>query len=118
MMETGGDRVAPGRSAIAWANPRQHPLGEKPSISVMFADPSSVEGSGGGQMVERVFGAAAVALAERCPVLLRDQTQQPCFCGRLFGRSPVPQLGVVMPRKMIATRIVRCISRSPASRQS
>jgi hypothetical protein len=64
MMETGGDRVAPGRSAIAWANPRQHPLGEKPSISVMLADPRSVEGIGGGQMLESVLGAAAVVLAD------------------------------------------------------
>jgi hypothetical protein len=123
MMETGGDRVARGRSAIARANPRQHPLGEKPSISVMLADPPSVEGIGGGQMVERVLGAAAVVLADCVEVsgpspgsdptaVLPLAVVWPFTCAAIWGWA------VVMPRKMIATRIVRCISRSSASRQS
>lgn len=54
----------PGGAGSTPANPHQHPPGEKPSISVMFADPPSVEGIGGGQMVEGALGAAAVELAD------------------------------------------------------
>ena len=43
---------------------RQHPPGEKPSIVVMFAEPPSVVGIAGGQMVERAPGGAAVVLAD------------------------------------------------------
>ncbi|WP_298253699.1 hypothetical protein [Bradyrhizobium sp.] len=39
----------------------QHPPGEKPSISMMLAEPPSVVGIEGGQMVEGALGAAAVA---------------------------------------------------------
>jgi len=46
------------------AKPDQHPPGEKPSISVMLAEPPSVEGIGGGQMLEGVLDAAAVVLAD------------------------------------------------------
>jgi hypothetical protein len=50
--------------SAAQANPHQHPPGEKPSITVMFADPPSVEGIDGGQMVEGALGAAAVEFAD------------------------------------------------------
>lgn len=43
---------------------RQHPPGEKPSIVVMFAEPPSVVGIAGGQIVEGALGAAAVVLAD------------------------------------------------------
>jgi len=43
---------------------RQHPPGEKPSIAVIFAEPPSVAGIEGGQMVEGALGAAAVVLAD------------------------------------------------------
>src|ERR1700761_5419852 len=43
--------------------PHQHPPGENPSISVKLAEPPSVDGTGGGQIVDGVPGAAAVALA-------------------------------------------------------
>jgi hypothetical protein len=43
---------------------RQHPPGEKPSIVVMFAEPPSVVGIAGGQMVGGALGAAAVVLAD------------------------------------------------------
>jgi hypothetical protein len=46
------------------AEPDQHPPGEKPSISVMLAEPPSVEGIGGGQMVEGALDAAAAVLAD------------------------------------------------------
>jgi hypothetical protein len=52
------------RKARSPADPDQHPPGEKPSISVMLAEPPSVEGIGGGQMVEAVLDAAAVVLAD------------------------------------------------------
>ena len=42
---------------------RQQPPGENPSISVIFAEPPSVEGIAGGQMVEEAAGAAVVLLA-------------------------------------------------------
>jgi hypothetical protein len=38
---------------------RQHPPGEKPSIVVMFAEPPSVVGIAGGQMVEGALGVPA-----------------------------------------------------------
>jgi hypothetical protein len=42
----------------------RHPAGEKPSIVVMFAEPPSVVGIAGGQMVEGAPSAAAVVLAD------------------------------------------------------
>jgi hypothetical protein len=41
----------------------QHPLSEAPAISLRFAEPPSVEGTGGGQMGEGALGAVAVVLA-------------------------------------------------------
>ena len=40
----------------------QHPLSDAPAMS-RFAEPPSVEGTGGGQMGEGVLGAVAVVLA-------------------------------------------------------
>jgi hypothetical protein len=42
----------------------QHPPAEKPSITVIFAEPPSVVGIAGGQMVEGALGAVAVVLAD------------------------------------------------------
>ena len=56
--------MRPGAGGLGRANPHQHPPGEKPSISVMFAEPPSVEGIGGGHMVEVVPGPEAVVLAD------------------------------------------------------
>ena len=58
---------------------RQHPPGEKPSIVVMFAEPPSVEGIGGGQMVAEAAGAPAVVLAP---------------CVEVSGASPGNSTGV------------------------
>jgi hypothetical protein len=41
----------------------QHPPSDAPAISVRFTEPPSVEGTGGGQIVEEEPGAAAVELA-------------------------------------------------------
>jgi hypothetical protein len=41
----------------------QHPPGDSPAISVRFAEPPSVAGTGGGQAGEEAPGAAAVVLA-------------------------------------------------------
>jgi hypothetical protein len=51
---------------------RQQPLGEKPSILVMLADPPSVVGIAGGQMVDGALGAAAVVLADCVEVSSRS----------------------------------------------
>jgi hypothetical protein len=41
----------------------QHPPSEAPAIPLRFAEPPSVEGTGGGQMGEAALGAVAVVLA-------------------------------------------------------
>jgi hypothetical protein len=40
----------------------QHPLSDAPAISLRFAEPPSVEGTGGGQMDEGGLAAVAVVL--------------------------------------------------------
>jgi hypothetical protein len=47
----------------------QHPPGERPPIAVMFVDPPSVVGMGGGQIVEGALGAAVVVAADCVDVL-------------------------------------------------
>ena len=41
----------------------QHPPSDAPAISLRFAEPPSVEGTGGGQIGEREPGAVALMLA-------------------------------------------------------
>ena len=72
----------------------QHPPGEKPSITVIFAEPPSVVGIDGGQMLEDVLGAAAAEPVADCVELSSPSP------GNSRGACELREAGALIPREL------------------
>ena len=72
----------------------QHPSGEKPSITVIFAEPPSVVGIDGGQMVDDAPGAAAAELVADCVELSSPSP------GNSRGACELREAGALIPLEL------------------